>query len=453
MCRVSAGYQPTAIWKATTLVSELLTPQPTYPHYARPPAWFRYGVVAVATLALCSCRAVEPATSTAANAHRPAPQATRSDELAYVEDQAVRQAGHVAVNKTPQSSNVVTALYVSDVNAAPERVEPAFHGVECTCPTCIEPPAGTCGCEGCALGPADEYLCDGGDFGLPAAVRQDWHVDGLEQEDTVAHYDTVDGRTVITPSNRVCIYAPRFGVVRRVVDLHEYARIDMPEGYEQQLSLSKIEENEDAATSLNQLEPVINRAERPPSLLGERQQLGELAQEDQLLEYKGSLAPYADLQIIRAGTVSNDEAALVAKAEQAAITWTGDQAAQIALDSRRAQAEVSLKQAGVVYHQDKPNQPKLRLIKLASTGSALPGEEVEFTLRFDNIGNRVIGNVTIVDNLTTRLEYVPDSAKASVDADFTAVPNVNGSAVMRWEIIEPVEAGEGGILQFRCRVR
>jgi uncharacterized repeat protein (TIGR01451 family) len=204
---------------------------------------------------------------------------------------------------------------------------------------------------------------------------------------------------------------------------------------------------------LNQLEPSINRAERPPSLLNERQQLGELAQEMQLVEFDGSLAPYADLSIIRAGTVSNNETALVAEAAQAAITWSSDQAAQITLDNRRAQAEVSLKQPGVVYHQDQPNKPKLRLVKLASTGSALPGEEVEFTLRFDNIGNRVIGNVTIIDNLTTRLEYVPGSAKASVDANFTAVPNANGSAVIRWEIIDPVEAGQGGILQFKCRVR
>jgi uncharacterized repeat protein (TIGR01451 family) len=126
---------------------------------------------------------------------------------------------------------------------------------------------------------------------------------------------------------------------------------------------------------------------------------------------------------------------------------------QITIDNRRAQADIGLRQPGVVYHQDQPNKPKLRLVKLASTGSALPGEEVEFTLRFDNIGNRVMGNVTIVDNLTTRLDYVPKSAKSSVDADFTAVPNGNGSAVLRWEIKDPLEAGQGGILQFRCRVR
>jgi uncharacterized repeat protein (TIGR01451 family) len=81
------------------------------------------------------------------------------------------------------------------------------------------------------------------------------------------------------------------------------------------------------------------------------------------------------------------------------------------------------------------------------------GEEIEFTLRFDNVGNRVIGNVTIVDNLTTRLEYVPDSQKSSLEANFSTQPNEGDSVVLRWEIIDPLPAGEGGVLQFRARVR
>jgi uncharacterized repeat protein (TIGR01451 family) len=90
---------------------------------------------------------------------------------------------------------------------------------------------------------------------------------------------------------------------------------------------------------------------------------------------------------------------------------------------------------------------------LASCGHALPGEEVEFTLRFDNVGEQVIGNVTIVDNLSTRLEYIPESAKSSVDANFVTEPNKSGSTILRWEIKDPVEPGEGGILRFRVKVR
>jgi len=403
--------------------------------YARPPGWFRYGVVALATLILCSCQFAPLPKDLSQNRRGLAHFAESSEQNVPV----------------PLSG---TAIYEA-TDASPQVIRLTNHQVNADAPACPLPTGGPllCADDSPIGGPPDEYLCDGGDFGLPAGVRADWRVDGLEQEDTIAHYDTVDGRTVVTPSNRVCIYAPRFGVVRRVIDLHEYARYDMAGGFEQSTSLAKINESEEAATSLARLEPSIHRTHQPPSLLRERQQPGELDRDQRAGEFDGSLAPYANLQVIRIGTVSNEEKALLARSSLAAITWAGDQSPQITLDKRRAQASVSDRGAGAVYHLKEPNKPRLRLIKLASSGSALPGEEIEFTLRFDNVGNRVIGNVTIVDNLTTRLEYVPESAKSSLAADFSTEPNEGGSVLLRWEIQEPVEAGQGGILQFKCKVR
>ena len=100
-----------------------------------------------------------------------------------------------------------------------------------------------------------------------------------------------------------------------------------------------------------------------------------------------------------------------------------------------------------------PGNPKLRVVKVASTPFAQPGEEVDFTIRFDNVGNQPIGNVTILDSLNTRLEYVADSAQCSVDAKFSTQPNEGDSVVVRCEVTNPLEAGKGGILRFRCRVR
>jgi uncharacterized repeat protein (TIGR01451 family) len=136
-----------------------------------------------------------------------------------------------------------------------------------------------------------------------------------------------------------------------------------------------------------------------------------------------------------------------------AITWTGDQAPQVLFGTKAAQAQVGIRQPEIIYQTNGPESPRLRLIKLASTGHALSGEEVEFTLRFDNVGDQLIGNVTIVDNLATRLEYVPDSARSTIDAQFSTAPNTGGSTVLRWEITPPIEPGQGGILQFRARVR
>lgn len=329
-----------------------------------------------------------------------------------------------------------------------------------TCPTCGG--SGYCGagdtvCDdavgGTLIGPSDEYLCDGGDFGLQAAVRADWTVDGLEQEDAIAHYDTVDGRVLVTPSNRVCVYAPRFAAVRRVVSLQEHERRQLIDIAVEEDSLASAAELQPVATSTQRHAVAINRRENPALLFRGREQAGGLENQQAVMELYNSLAAYANIEIIRTGQVDGVDEVKLERGVQAAVTWTSDVGAQVVLENKQAVAMVGLKQPGIVYQTDGPENPWLRLIKLASTHHALPGEEVEFTLRFDNIGDQVIGNVTIVDNLATRLEYVPDSARSSLDADFSATPNGAGSTVLRWEIRDPLEAGNGGILQFTCRVR
>jgi uncharacterized repeat protein (TIGR01451 family) len=322
---------------------------------------------------------------------------------------------------------------------------------------CAPPPCDGAGCACCnnapVQGPSDEYLCDGGDFGLPAGVRADWRIEGLEREDTIAHYDTVDGRTVVTPSNKLCIYAPRFAAVRQVTDLRAYARYDAAGGALQKVGPVNLDERQKPFASLADVEPSIDRASEPPSLLRDRAHPGEVGRERRLAATIGSVAPYANVEVVRTGQFIGTDIAKIARASLAAITWSGDQAAQVLLDGRRAHAEVGLQSPGTIYHLLAPNNSKLRLIKLASRGVALPGEEVEFTLRYDNLGNRTLGNVTIVDNLTTRLEYVPESQKSSRTANFSTQPNDGESLVLRWEITEPLPPGEGGVLQFKARVR
>ena len=91
--------------------------------------------------------------------------------------------------------------------------------------------------------------------------------------------------------------------------------------------------------------------------------------------------------------------------------------------------------------------------KQASTIAAKCGEEVEFTISFENIGARRIENVTIMDNLTTRLEYVPDSATCTLEADFSNQRNPADSLILRWDIKQPLELGKSGLIRFKCRVR
>jgi uncharacterized repeat protein (TIGR01451 family) len=407
------------------------------------PAWWRHVLVILATLILCSCRApVLTSTRAAAappGAERSAPPAAPVTLAAYEEH--------------PQASMPQTEKYSPEQSAPPQpATEPFPTG---TCASC--PNGASAGCAVCApgavLGPRDEYLCDGGDYGLPAGVRADATVDGLEQEDTVAHYDTRDGRVVVTPSNRVCIYAPRFAAVRRVQSVSAHERDQEIGVVDEEMGLTEADDTLPVATTLQRIKASIDLGELPPSSFRARQQAGGAENLEGVIETYGGLAPYCDLSVVRTGQLAGREMPQVQKAVQAAITWTGDQAAQVVFDDKQAVAAVSDRQAGVVYKIDEPHSPRLRVIKLASTGNALPGEIVEFTLRYDNIGDDTIGNVTIVDNLATRLEYVADSAKGSVDFDFHTQPNGAGSDVLRWEIRQPVQSGRGGVLQFRARVR
>jgi len=92
-------------------------------------------------------------------------------------------------------------------------------------------------------------------------------------------------------------------------------------------------------------------------------------------------------------------------------------------------------------------------MKVADKETANPGEIVEFTLRFENAGNETLQNVIVLDSLTGRLEFLPDSAKSSVPASFYVEPNEAGSMILRWELSQPLNPREFGVVVFQCHVR
>ena len=145
---------------------------------------------------------------------------------------------------------------------------------------------------------------------------------------------------------------------------------------------------------------------------------------------------------------------MVIEAATAAITWTHEQAVQIVVDEQAAAEAVSDQQVEVMFTVDNPAGPAdIRVIKIASTDTALPGDIIDFTIRLDNLGGKPVGNVTLVDNLTTRLEYVEGSAQSSLEAKFTSEENAGGSLLLRWDFGEPLVAQDGGLVRFKCRVR
>jgi uncharacterized repeat protein (TIGR01451 family) len=193
---------------------------------------------------------------------------------------------------------------------------------------------------------------------------------------------------------------------------------------------------------------------RPAAAFRMKQGDGAMSSAVRAKSFQDAFKPYENLSIIRLGEFDEAETAFLARGANAAVAWSHTQSVQIILDRKAAMADVKYDKAQMTYTVDSPpGRPALRLVKVASTSMANPGDTVDFTIRFDNVGNQPIGNVTILDSLNTRLEFVPDSAQCSVDAKFTTQPNEGDSVVLSCELSKPLDVGKGGVLRFRCRVR
>lgn len=301
--------------------------------------------------------------------------------------------------------------------------------------------------------PRDEYLHDGGDFVTPAVVRANGAVSGLEQDDTIVHFDTLDGRTLVQPSNRVHIYAPRFGAVRRVDGLAANTGQQVPSGASDTWKLAQEETRDQAKNAVAQQQPIGGLGVRGASVYRGRQQSGGVELPVRLFELRGELAPYEDFHVMRAGRFERRQKARLEVAVQAAKVWDHTDVLVVMIRNLKAFELTKDESVGQTYGLDEPDNPRLRIIKIASNDTALPGEVIDFSLRFDNVGDQVVGNVTILDNLSTRLDYVPNSAECSRKAQFFTEPNGAGAQVLRWQVADPMRPGEGGLIRFRCRVR
>jgi uncharacterized repeat protein (TIGR01451 family) len=301
--------------------------------------------------------------------------------------------------------------------------------------------------------PEDEYLFDGGDSDGGVKVRPNGVLEGLDSEDTIAHYDTLDGRTVVKPSCRVCIYAPRFAAVRQVTlaygdnQLVRAGGVDMPVGPVPQLDIQPV------ASSMQPITPVGEIGARGPITFLDRTPPIGLISHTVVRAMIDRLKPYENYSVIRTGEIIEAEMPYVAESVQAAIVWTTAQGVDVMIGGKKALVLDGDKRAQATYGIEPPKHPCLRICKVASAHSAKPGETVEFTLRFDNVGDQPVGNVSIVDNLTTRLELVEGSGQCSKDAKFYTEPNQGGSLILHWDITNPLNPGEGGIARFKCIVR
>jgi len=302
--------------------------------------------------------------------------------------------------------------------------------------------------------PKDEFICDGGDLNVDAYVKQDFTVVGLDQEDTIAHYDTLDGRMEVSASNCVCIYAPRFAAVRQITSPVLWEGHERMAAVAKPVKLNIHEENRGPKTVLQpeQLEAQLG-LDQPQRFVDRTRGIG-VEQTVRLILAAEAFLPHENLLLIQRGQFDASEKARLAERVAAAETWIINQAVQVIIDGKPAVEAKGLSKPEETITYELEGRPCLRICKIADKSEAQLGEIVQFTLRFDNVGDQPVGNVTVIDHLMPRLAFVEGSAESTVKAEFkTEVKLPEESTILRWEIAEPLKVNEGGIIRFQARVR
>ncbi|MFV2067101.1 MAG: hypothetical protein ACC645_08990 [Pirellulales bacterium] len=417
----------------------------------------RRWLVGVGALLLCSCQAMPPQAGqpngfAAGTPNGTEPQAAAS---AMVQHQPMPQAAAAAQYPTRTVSDEPPVAGHDPHGTAADSPQSPFarHPLPLSPSPLVTPsPYPPPGSQGPF--PPEEYIYDGGDRPVGVSVAADWTVYGVDPEDTVVHYDTRQGETRVQPSNRIRIYAPRFAAVRRVSSVLQHEQHQRGAACNMPLKLGVSGAAELATTVLQPVQLKGERAVKFGQTFRERTRTVGLENAQMPAETEDQLLPFEDFLIIRDGQFDNSEKARLSMRLEAAITWTHEKSVQVVIDNIAAVEASNDAEPQSVYTYEMPaGKPRVRVVKIASRQDALPGELIEFTLRFDNVGDDVIGNVTVIDNLTTRLEYVPESQQCSLDADFIEEANDAESLMLRWEITEPLKVGEGGLIRFNCRVR
>ena len=302
--------------------------------------------------------------------------------------------------------------------------------------------------------PDDEYIVVGGDAGSEAFALPNWDVHNLEADETIAHFDTVGGQIKVEPSNRFIIYLPRFATVRQIVGPRSQSQNTRLGSMDADLVPTE-ERNAEGVDFRSQEERTSStRGEVQISDIRANQPGGEIVSEEGLIEETQKVLTASANGMLREETVSDQTRLELAQGAAAAAAWGKTQGVAVHIDKLAAQGNVTLQGAATIYSiKNNTKTSQLRLFKSASKQEAKPGEVIEFVLRYENVGTEVIGNVTILDSLSARLQYVDDSAVSSKKADFLVKNNETGSLVLRLEVIDPLEPGDYGVLTFLCRVR
>jgi uncharacterized repeat protein (TIGR01451 family) len=258
--------------------------------------------------------------------------------------------------------------------------------------------------------PLEEILSDGGDIGPRIGLDPEGKIGGLDPTDTAAEYRYGAGPRRVTISNRVCLFSPRFAVLRQERQPNLEAAAVIPAGTEMALGNAVLLNRERIDVAMNST-----------ALQGVHVKVGVRGTQSRI--WPGAIERIQGLAAV--GSVEG---------------------------VRLRAAIVEVESATQVSNICKPDQP-LVVTKYAEPKAPNVGDVVTFVLKYENYGARPIRDVIVADSLASRFEYIPGSAQADRPVVFTIQANEAYSAVLRWDVKGELLPGQSGLIRFQARVR
>lgn len=300
----------------------------------------------------------------------------------------------------------------------------------------------------------DEYLFDGGDREYPVHYDGDIMM-GVESEDTVAEFRDHKGDRKVKASNRVAIYSPRFAAVRTFTGLSEGFNVQRPISNVDQVQGAGLRQKVGGKTGVQRDRAQGVRMRSRASGIFSQSTRKDVSGAKAISQHVKLINLFEDVQFLHDGKVRQSEMAQLHRGMNAAAIWTRDLNPVIVANLTAAQeVYANFKVAELVGTDEGHKQPgRLRLVKLADKEVAKPGDVITFTIRFDNLGDRELRHVRLIDNLTPRLEYVDDSATSDLPSSINVDDNGEGSHILRFELDNPIPGNSGGVITFQAKLR
>lgn len=299
----------------------------------------------------------------------------------------------------------------------------------------------------------NEFICDGGDNTPHARARVGDQIVGVEMEDTVVRYSTDAGDVHVQPSNKVCVYAPRFASVRKVTAAESGELAVGPVGILRPEGPDRAQVNQPGLAVTGRSELRRGSAVRGPDAMRARDRSVPVERVLQPELAEDVLTVLSNLSLVNYGILRDTDKPWLSMAAISAITWSVDTEVGVTVNSLAPVTLTRDLRAEELVVYDFPNAGRLRIGKLADKSDALPGDTVTFIIRVDNVGDSTVHDIIITDSLVTRLEYTVDSQKCTTDAKFTTEENDGQSLRLTWKLAKELKVGEGATIEFKCKVR